>query len=204
MTQINIINLPTEIYTVIENFANIKINTKWVKSKKELRIKTIKHKCGACKRDTLQFRQMRIFGGTYYNHIVDVCKNADNCSKYCVSNNIDWMGNLEEHKEYCHNNRATEIWGYNFKNEINKKMVIRNLQRLFTKMRYHYDEKKQSYHTGYVYNNINTSKSFFHNHVEFHKFSKEQRLDKLVKLTKLTDSIRRIDGNGILIESQDI
>lgn len=190
MTLTNIINLPTDIYTIIEDYSNIKINTKWIKTKKELRVKVIKYKCGVCKRER-QFRQMRIYQDKNYHLITDLCKNSSNCELYCESKNIDWDRKLYEHGKRIDENRAIELFGYHYQIKLNQKRVIRNLQSLFVNIRYHYDEEKSDTHTGYVYNSIYTSKGFYRD-------ERESKLDRLVKLSKLTDSIRKIEGNGIL------
>ena len=185
-----IINLPTEIYNIIEDYSNIKINTKWIKTKKELRVKNIKYKCGICGNKSLQFRQMNIFQDKDYLLIMDECKNKDRCRKYTEKNRGHWWNNVEDQKHILDRNRATLFWGYNYQNHLNKMKVIRNLQRLFINIRYHYKEEEGSNHNGYVYNNIYTSKSFYKN-------DRDTKIDRLVKISKLTDTIRKIEGNGI-------
>ena len=174
----NIIILPSDIYNLIGEYSNIKIIQKYIKTKQELRIKSIKYKCEVCKRKKLSYRQMIIIHNDY---IVDRCKNTDRCCK----NDLDQIQYYLD--DYLILNKSVHLFGVNYKNIMKKKKSIRQIKYLFIQIRYSYTIYDE-YHSGYVINSLYCSKYFFNN---------RENIDtkKLVKLSKLVNHIRRIKGN---------
>ncbi len=177
----SIINLPTEIYNLISEFANTQINTKWVKTKKELRVKTITYKCGICKRNR-QYRQMKIID-VYHTYIKDICKNAHNCE----SNTLNWEKKLYRYSDVIDINRLVNMYGYNYENEVKKKRNIRQLQLVLGDSRY-------SDKDGYVYHKILLSKKFYIDYRVYQNLPDK----RLARLSKLVDVVRNIEGNELI------
>jgi hypothetical protein len=158
-----IINLPEELFTIIDEYANTKITFKQYKRKKTTNpvIKTIKYKCNLCAKYK-NHRQIQHFSilyhcATKHQLIMDRCKKRTCYNDLQVANSYKI---LSDRYRILDTSRYTEAYGYNYKNIINYNNVVNRLAYHFAFIREYNNKDEWHYNQFMVNNNFKSNKRF--------------------------------------------
>ena len=120
----NIINLPTEIYSIIGEYANVELHQKYIKTKDVVRLKKVTYECQICSKIN-RFNQMKHFN-EYHGYIEDTCKNALHCEKYANKQGEDWMEVMAEYVNgFLEECKGIHFFGRDYKEVIKQRAIDR-------------------------------------------------------------------------------